>query len=66
MTELIPHQRPANLSVATTGSELRCARRRLVHDSRRDGITLGGTHVQGDWSLQPDVVAPKSDFTPQQ
>ena len=24
---------------------------------RRDGIVLGGTHVRGDWSLQPDLVA---------
>jgi D-amino-acid oxidase len=24
---------------------------------RRDGIVLGGTHVRGDWSLEPDVVA---------
>jgi glycine/D-amino acid oxidase-like deaminating enzyme len=24
---------------------------------RRDGIVLGGTHVRGDWSLEPDLVA---------
>src|SRR5262249_35870033 len=24
---------------------------------RQDGIVLGGTHVRGDWSLQPDPVA---------
>jgi D-amino-acid oxidase len=24
---------------------------------RRDGIVLGGTHVRGDWSLGPDLVA---------
>jgi D-amino-acid oxidase len=24
---------------------------------RRDGIVLGGTHVRGDWSLEPDVLA---------
>ena len=24
---------------------------------RRDGIVLGGTHVRGDWRLEPDLVA---------
>jgi len=24
---------------------------------RRDGIVLGGTHVRGDWSLEPDLAA---------
>ena len=24
---------------------------------RRDGIVLGGTHVRGDWSLEPDIAA---------
>jgi len=24
---------------------------------RQDGIVLGGTHVRGDWSLEPDLVA---------
>lgn len=24
---------------------------------RRDGIVLGGTHVRGEWSLEPDLVA---------
>jgi D-amino-acid oxidase len=24
---------------------------------RRDGIVLGGTHVRGEWSLQPDLAA---------
>jgi glycine/D-amino acid oxidase-like deaminating enzyme len=24
---------------------------------RRDGIALGGTHVRGDWSLEPDLTA---------
>jgi glycine/D-amino acid oxidase-like deaminating enzyme len=24
---------------------------------RRDGIALGGTHVRGDWSLEPDLAA---------
>lgn len=24
---------------------------------RHDGIALGGTHVRGDWSLEPDLVA---------
>ena len=24
---------------------------------RRDGIMLSGTHVRGDWSLKPDLVA---------
>jgi D-amino-acid oxidase len=24
---------------------------------RRDGIVLGGTHIRGDWSLEPDLVA---------
>ena len=24
---------------------------------RRDGIVLGGTHVRGDWSLEPDLIA---------
>ena len=24
---------------------------------RKDGILLGGTHVRGDWSLEPDLAA---------
>jgi D-amino-acid oxidase len=24
---------------------------------RTDGIVLGGTHVRGDWSLEPDLTA---------
>jgi D-amino-acid oxidase len=27
---------------------------------RRDGIALGGTHVRGDWSLEPDLAAKNS------
>ncbi len=23
---------------------------------RSDGIVLGGTHAEGDWSLQPDLA----------
>jgi D-amino-acid oxidase len=31
--------------------------RELYMFSRRDGVVLGGTHVEGDWSLDPDPVA---------
>jgi D-amino-acid oxidase len=33
----------------------------IYHDlymfSRRDGVLLGGTDVEGDWSLDPDLAA---------
>jgi glycine/D-amino acid oxidase-like deaminating enzyme len=30
---------------------------------RQDGIVLGGTHVRGDWSLEPDLAAKKRILT---
>jgi len=30
---------------------------RALYVIGRDGIVLGGTHVRGDWSLEPDLAA---------
>ena len=31
--------------------------RDLYMFSRRDGVLLGGTHQEGEWSLEPDLAA---------
>jgi hypothetical protein len=53
-TQLVPHP---EVDYSTVGAAMPTAGGFVHMQPRADGIALGGTSVEGEWSLEPDLAA---------